>query len=306
MSKKKTHEEFIKQIQMLNNNIDVLEKYQNSQTKIKFKCKIDGYEWSAKPDSVLHGSGCPLCGRKKKSEKLKKSNEKFLQELYTINPNILVLDKYVNDKTKLRCKCKIDGYEWLSKPNYLLSGHGCHKCSNAERYNTDSFIEKMQNINSNIEILGEYVNARTKIKCRCLLCGYKWSTAPNNLISDKGCPNCNTSKGEKRIKNFLEDNKVKYISQYKFKDCKNVNQLPFDFYLSDYHMCIEYDGRQHFESINHFGGEEKFNLTQLRDNIKTQYCQDNKIKLLRIPYWEFNNIENILENELLKGGGEYA
>ena len=150
-------------------------------------------------------------------------------------------------------------------------------------------------INNNIEIIGEYINSHTQIECKCLLCGHRWSTSPNNLISNKGCPNCNISKGEKRIKDFLEANNKKYIPQYKFKDCKNINKLSFDFYLPADNMCIEYDGIQHFESVSHFGGEENFNLTQLRDNIKTKYCQDNNIKLLRIPYWDFDNIENILK-----------
>lgn len=306
MSKKKTHDEFVESVKMINPNIEIVGEYVNAKTKVLCRCLIDGYEWCATPDSILHGAGCPECGRKKVSKKLKKSNEKFLQEMQAINPNIMILDKYVNDNTKVKCRCKVDGYEWLSKPNYLLGGHGCHRCSNAERYNTDSFVEKMSIVNSNIEILGEYINSHTKIECRCLLCEHKWSTSPNNLISGKGCPQCNTSKGEQRIKIFLEENKKEYILQYTFEDCRNINKLPFDFYLPDYNMCIEYDGQQHFESINHFGGKEKLNLRQLRDNIKTEYCQRNNIKLLRIPYWEFENIESILNKELLKGGGEYA
>ena len=62
-------------------------------------------------------------------------------------------------------------------------------------------------------------------------------------------------------------------------------------------VCIEYDGIQHFEPIERFGGKEEFSRTKIRDNIKTQYCKDNNIKLIRIPYWDFDNIEMILKKQ---------
>ena len=66
--------------------------------------------------------------------------------------------------------------------------------------------------------------------------------------------------------------------------------MPFDFYLPDYNACIEYDGQQHFEPIDFFGGEEKFKKTIQRDEIKTNYCLVNNIRLLRIRY-----DENVIE-----------
>ena len=74
--------------------------------------------------------------------------------------------------------------------------------------------------------------------------------------------------------------------------------MPFDFYLPKYNILIEYDGKQHF-LYGGFGIDllEFMNL-KYRDNIKTKYCEDNNIKLIRIPYWEFDNVEKILELEL--------
>jgi len=63
-------------------------------------------------------------------------------------------------------------------------------------------------------------------------------------------------------------------------------------------MLIEYDGIQHFKPIKYFGGEEKFKFQQKTDFIKNEYCKNNNIKLLRIPYWEFDNIKLILAKEL--------
>ena len=90
-----------------------------------------------------------------------------------------------------------------------------------------------------------------------------------------------------------------YIREYRFDNCKYKYRLPFDFYLTEYNICIEYDGKQYYEPVEYFGGEKAFKETKKRDATKNNYCQNNDIKLIRIPYWEFDNIENILEKELL-------
>ena len=74
--------------------------------------------------------------------------------------------------------------------------------------------------------------------------------------------------------------------------------MPFDFYLPDYNLLIEFDGIQHYEIRGHFGGYDGFVDTKIRDTIKNIYCKDNNIDLLRIPYWDYKNIENILVNKL--------
>ena len=71
--------------------------------------------------------------------------------------------------------------------------------------------------------------------------------------------------------------------------------MPFDFYLPQYNICIEYDGEFHYKMIMEY---DEFINQKIRDTIKTVYCKENNIKLIRIPYWEFNNIENILIKEL--------
>lgn len=86
-----------------------------------------------------------------------------------------------------------------------------------------------------------------------------------------------------------------FCTQKTFKDCQYRNPLPFDFYLEEYNLCIEYDGEQHFEPRF---GEEEFEKTVVRDKIKTEFCNKNGITLLRIPYWEFKNIEKILIKKL--------
>ena len=88
--------------------------------------------------------------------------------------------------------------------------------------------------------------------------------------------------------------------QKTFKGCKFIRLLRFDFYLPDYNMCIEYDGAQHYGiKINIY--DMDFDIIKKRDNIKNNFCQTNKIKLLRVPYWKFKNIDKILKEEIFYG-----
>lgn len=78
----------------------------------------------------------------------------------------------------------------------------------------------------------------------------------------------------------------------------NERLLPFDFYLTNLNICIEYDGIQHFKPINIFGGLNGFILTKNNDEIKTSYCKENNIKLIRISYNDIKIIKNILNENL--------
>lgn len=83
---------------------------------------------------------------------------------------------------------------------------------------------------------------------------------------------------------LYKHNYINYEHQFKFKECRSINPLPFDFYLPKHSLCIEYDGEQHFKPIDIFGGQKAFEELKMRNNIKTKYCEDNDIKLLRIKY----------------------
>ena len=296
---RKNTEYFINEMKEINDNIEILGEYVNSRTKIKCKCKLDGYEWKARPNSLLMGTGCPKC-----YGNANKTTEEFKQEIKEINNDIEILGKYTNDRTKIKVRCKLDGYEWEARPNSLLMGTGCPKCSGVKRKNTEEFKQEIKEINDNIEILGKYTNDRTKIKVRCKLDGYEWEATPNNLLSGQGCPKCDESKGEKRVAKYLDSRNIEYERQYKFNDCRSKKKLPFDFYISSLNIAIEYDGEYHYMIITRGKNDtyekamDRFVGTKVRDTIKTIYCKENNIKLIRIPYWDFDKIEEILEKEL--------
>ena len=95
---------------------------------------------------------------------------------------------------------------------------------------------------------------------------------------------CKESKGERQIRQHLLEHGVKFIPQYKFKECKNKKELSFDFFLPDHNMCIEFDGRQHFMAIDRWGGDKGFKDQLINDKLKNDFCKDNDVNLLRISY----------------------
>jgi len=147
------------------------------------------------------------------------------------------------------------------------------------------FIEKSKKVHDNRYdySLVKYKNLTTKVKIICPFHGI-FKQTPNHHMSGIGCPICNESSGEKEIRIFLEKNNIKFQRNKRFVKCRNKRTLPFDFYLPEYNMCIEFDGKQYFQSVKFWNNNIKEQRN--RDNIKTTFCINNNIKLLRIRYDE--------------------
>ena len=189
-NEKKTHEEFLNDLCKINKNIEILSEYQNNRTKVKCKCLIDGYEWEATPNALLSNEGCPKCGRDRIGKSKLKSHEVFEKELFAINPNITLLNKYVNSYTKIKCKCNIDGYIWETIPRTLLTGHGCPKCVSCVHRSNDEFLQELYEVNPNIDVKTHFTKVNDKITCKCKICNNVWYTTPHALFGGCGCPKC--------------------------------------------------------------------------------------------------------------------
>lgn len=288
MSKKKTHKEYVIEVAEIYPNIEVVEMYIDAKTNILHRCKVDGCEWYAKPNNILNGKGCPRCSKKER-----KTHKFYIAEVAQINPNIEIIEQYINARTPILHKCKIDGHQWMATPTSILSGHGCPICAGNKQYTPEEYVKKVTDINSNIEVVEKYIDAFTPILHRCKIDGQEWMARPSAILYGSGCPRCNSSKGEKVIENWFNKKNILYEPQKKFADCKYLHSLPFDFYLPNYNICIEYQGIQHYKPIEYFGGQKSFESQILRDKIKEEYCKQNNISLFKIPY--FANIEEELE-----------
>ena len=143
-----------------------------------------------------------------------------------------------------------------------------------------------------------YVKANSKLLITCISHG-DFNQRAQDHLNGVGCPICNDSKGEKEISKILKKSNIKFERQKVFNDCRNILPLPFDFYIESLRVCIEFDGIQHSKSIKFFGGHEKFDRTITNDKIKSDYCEDNYIDLIRIRYDQVNEIEKILTDNLM-------
>jgi hypothetical protein len=218
------------------------------------------------------------------------------------------LVEYITAKVKIKVICNVHGIFEIT-PDKHLQNRGCSRCKyeklhNLYRSNVEEFTQKSNVIHNKLYDYSKfiYVNCHTKGIIICSKHG-EFNQKPSHHLDGVGCPRCNTSKGELKIEKWLSDNNIIYTTQHKFDDCKNKRCLPFDFYLTDCNTCIEFDGEQHFNLSRRSKSPEKnlhiFNTVKLHDGIKNSYCINNNIKLLRIPYTKYNDIDTILSREFI-------
>jgi len=271
-----------------------LVEYVNAHKKVKIICPEHGV---FEQNLVNHSNGqkCPKCSYQNKFN----TNEDFIKKAKEIygNKYDYSLVEYKNSRTKVKIICPEHGVFLITPQNFLYNKTGCYKCSIEQKtLSKIDFINNANQIHNNKYdySLVEYKNSRTKVKIICPEHGVFIQLPNLHIHKQTGCPKCNSSKNERLIERILIENNIFFETQKKFDNCKNKRELPFDFYLPDFNLCIEYDGEQHFKSISYFGGDEKFIETKKHDEIKTNFCLENNINLLRIRYDE-NLLEKIFE-----------
>jgi len=305
--RKKTTEEFVinaKEIHGEKYNYSSVD-YYGALTKVKIICLKHGI-FEQKPNDHLNNHGCPTCAYENK----KLTTNKFIQ--YAINVHGKTynysLVECKNRNTKVKIICDNHGVFEQNRGAHL-NGSGCQKCVNENQSSTrESFIKKAKDIHGKNKYdysLVKYKNSYTKVKIICKKHGI-FLQVPSSHLRRIGCPKCQESSGERKIRIWLENTNINYVQEKRFKNCRYKNPLPFDFYLPEYSICIEYDGEQHYKFAKNFGkkiltqDDAIWNLycRKRNDRIKTKYCLLNDITLLRIPYYEKNNIDSILESKL--------
>lgn len=226
------------------------------------------------------------------------------------NKQITPLSDYFGCEKPIKCRCDVCGNIWTTIPKVITAnGSGCPKCGKAlavlkETKTLDSFKAELKTINPNIEVIGQYVNTHTPILCRCKIDGFEWMAYPANLLNQSaGCWKCNMSVSERRMLDILDKHNINYIPQYSFVDCRYKYALKFDAFDIDNNVVFEYNGEQHYYPVD-FAGKGKewannnFQINRMRDAIKTDYCKQNNIEMVVIPYWERKNMENFILNKI--------
>ena len=235
---------------------------------------------------------------------------KYWSDKNTVDP--WSITPYSNKKVWIKCQENDyhndnGGYEIVC--NIFTKGGRCGYCHPSGKkpkiHPFDSFgykhFDKVMSWHPDNDISPFRVSpsCKKKFKFICPDCGYVWPVLLNNVSNGQWCPQCASSKGEKRITKWLRLNNIDFIPQKTYSNLFGLGwgNLSYDFYLPDYNLLIEYQGRYHDGSVSH-QTEEDFDKQQEHDRRKREYAKDNNIELLEIWYWDFDNIEEILKNEL--------
>ena len=297
--RKLTTEEFIDKCVIKHNN-----KYDYSKTiyngihnNVTIICPIHGeFEQIAKIH-VHRGSGCPTCSKIKLNQVRYGTNE-FIEKCIKVHGNKYNYSKvdYKSSRINVTIICPIHG-NFEQTPDNHLSGKGCKKCA-GYNLSKEQFIEDCIKVHG-----GKYdyskINLDTKkrkIEVICPIHGSFLIGKANHRLLNQGCSLCTETKGEREIRLILEHENVLFNTQRTFDECKYKRLLPFDFYIEDLNLCIEYDGIQHYKISEFFGGRSAFMKQKHRDKLKNKFCENNGINLLRIKYCD--NIKEKLLNYL--------
>lgn len=302
---RKTSEEFVEEVKALvGDEYTILGTYIKSSVPISIKHNVCGNEFEVRPNSfVSTGTRCPKCNRG--GNKFKLRNEQVANRIKkSLGDEYQLVSEYKGQREKIMIKHLTCGHEYKQMPRSAYDGYGCPNCSPTKKKTTKEALKIISDeTDGEYTLVSEYINSQRKLRIKHEHCGRVFEVSYANFKHcGTRCTNCRESKGEQRIRRFLQYHGISFSTQKRFKNCRNKNELPFDFsivYDDKSEILIEFDGKQHFKPTGFFGGEEALKLRKKCDAIKTQYCADNGIPLIRIPYWDFDNIDAILTEKLL-------
>ncbi len=291
--------------------------YKNIHSKIELVCfkHNPSFYFERKINNIRSGQvTCPLCNKNKnhqKSIESKKLNnfKKYYERIkkYCLKNNYRTsfnkkwyLENYKNTSvSNIGFICEKDHKFYKSIIN-ISNGSKCPYCQKKDKWTQEKFLnavkEKKFDLIYNYSLITKewwqknYKNVKTKIPIICKNCKRTYYISLlNHIHNDQGCKFCTMSKGEKKLSKILNKLNLKFKQEFYLPNSK----LRLDFYLPNYNIAIEYDGPQHFSNkYNHHNVILK--KIKKNDFLKNKLCHIYKINLIRIPYWEFDNLENYL------------
>lgn len=273
---------------------------------LTFECQC-GQKFSSVWEHVKYRNDdelmCPKCAHKKAREKRKDHyNKKYLRSFKKSHY------KLINPKQNLYANkpCEVEdmntGFRGFINPNRLNRSMIIFGEANVKNlvYNLNIYFEKEGITTRAIKIISQNSTNLNdiQVEIKCGSCENTYTTTAHSLtrLNNIYCPVCSHkySKNEQIFGDYLDSLGIKYIREFRINSCKDIMPLPFDFKLSDYNILIEIDGQQHYEPVT-FGGCSKevaqlhFECVKKHDKIKTDYCKQWNISLLRISYLEIED-----------------
>lgn len=279
--------------------------YVRNNIPVKIICPIDGV-FEQRPDLHLRGSGCQLCAKRK----ITMTTEEFIRRAKEVHGDKYDYSKtvYINSSIPVEIICPVHGSIFVL-PYSHLHGYECKYCSQEKsRYTFEQFIEDAINFYGDKYDYSKVVfkGYREKIEIVCPTHG-PFFTKIYPFLKGQGCPSCKDilSKGENKIREWLENYNIQFSVYQKFEGLKDTRALNTDLFLPNYGLAIEYQGIQHYKPVQFNGttqedAEKMFEYTLKHDDIKKEYFKNSTLNLLNICYKDYNIIENILDKVIFE------
>ena len=260
--------------------------YVSSKDKVIIICD-KGHEFEQTPVLHVNKSGCPKCALNNMGD----TQEDFIKKAKLIHGNKFDYNKvcYISARTPIIIICE-NGHEFKQKPCTHLKS-GCDTCNNIKRKcTTEEFIERAIKIHDNDYDYSKSIctGITNKVTIICKK-GHAFEQLASSHLLGCGCTICKETKGEKYIRKVLCKYNIEFKSQYRILP----ERYRYDFYIPSLNTIIEFDGKQHYEPVNIFKGEEGYLKTKKRDLAKNNICNLLGINLIRIPHYDVNNIEDM-------------
>lgn len=250
--------------------------YKGITEEIPIICNIHGV-FPQMLSNHLQGKGCIKC-----ANQYPQTTEEMVEDFKEVHGDKYdyskVDAKNKDEKGRVCITCPIHGDFWQT-PYHHKSGQGCSKCGGSFKKTNDEFIKELEEIYRGKYDLSKvkYVNNKTDVILICPKHGEFKLTPHNILCGGQGCRKCNRSKLEQAMSRFLEENDIEFEEQKKFDWLGNFE---LDFYLPKYNIAIECQGRQHFQPVKQFGGEEIYKMQLEWDERKRKLCKEHNVNLI--------------------------
>ena len=283
----------------------------NKNTRVDCFCDCCGKPiqvQKGKYEKALKGNRHLYCGRTCANNAQKPKWDDIIA-LFDDRGYVLLASEYISAKSKLEYVCPYHnkyGSQYITYNN-LKQGFGCKYCG-IERVASSRrlSLQQAKEIFARHDMVlldQEYKNSNTPMKYICKHheeFGVQYMALSNAY--KQHCPHCNTIKGEDKISRYFLENNIKFVPHKSYDDLRGVGggKLSYDFYLPNFNLLIEYQGEQHEHPVNVFGGEEQFQIQQEHDFRKREYAKTHGVELFEIWYYDFANLEQILDNKFLK------
>lgn len=303
-----------KKINEINPHIELIGDYKDLTSNIVCKCTKHNHVYTSTAQSILNGHGCYYCGLEKLSKYQTLSQDEVIERVHKVNPHIDLIYYGGASDSSSWWYCNKHNKPFKRTLANLVNGRGgCDECylenlRSRCSMGYDEFKRRLKEVHPSLVVLDKYVNNSTKLHFRCLEHNCDFYSTPANVLSSlRCCEKQRITYKEEQICRYIESLGISITRQKKFEDCVDKRELKFDIWLNDYNVIVEYDGEQHYRPVR-FGGESieesirKFEYTQTHDQIKNEYCASKNIPLIRIPYFKFESMNEILNSEFQKLG----